>query len=162
MLNCMAGICSNGNWHDQQRELDGLKRFADACHEVGTKPCAVSVLTSKTPYIALAEYNGRPVAEQVLWYAEAALSAGIYDLACSPHELHAIRAESRFDQLRLNIAGLRLPGSDLNDQARVATPLEALQAGASRLVIGREITNGPGTISENFLHIVQHIAPAFG
>jgi orotidine-5'-phosphate decarboxylase len=36
--------------------------------------------------------------------------------------------------------GVRPVGSEVNDQARVATPEEAIQAGADLLVIGRPIT----------------------
>jgi orotidine-5'-phosphate decarboxylase len=36
--------------------------------------------------------------------------------------------------------GVRPAGSDVNDQARVATPEEAVRAGADLLVIGRPIT----------------------
>jgi len=36
--------------------------------------------------------------------------------------------------------GIRPPGSEVNDQNRIATPAAALQAGADYLVIGRPIT----------------------
>ena len=36
--------------------------------------------------------------------------------------------------------GIRLPGVDVNDQARVATPSQAAGAGASHLVLGRAVT----------------------
>lgn len=36
--------------------------------------------------------------------------------------------------------GVRPAGSDVGDQSRVATPAQAISAGASHLVIGRPIT----------------------
>jgi orotidine-5'-phosphate decarboxylase len=36
--------------------------------------------------------------------------------------------------------GVRPAGSEIGDQRRVATPREAIEAGASKLVIGRPIT----------------------
>ena len=42
--------------------------------------------------------------------------------------------------LRLLIPGIRLPGGDTHDQARVVTPEAALNAGASYLVLGRAVT----------------------
>ncbi|HSG47558.1 MAG TPA: orotidine 5'-phosphate decarboxylase / HUMPS family protein, partial [Longimicrobiales bacterium] len=36
--------------------------------------------------------------------------------------------------------GIRLPGADRHDQARVAAPDEAVRAGASHLVVGRAVT----------------------
>jgi len=38
------------------------------------------------------------------------------------------------------VPGIRPKGSPVNDQARVATPREAVDAGASLLVIGRAVT----------------------
>jgi orotidine-5'-phosphate decarboxylase len=40
----------------------------------------------------------------------------------------------------LVIPGIRPAGSDTNDQKRLATPAQALRAGASYLVVGRPIT----------------------
>ncbi|HQX27598.1 MAG TPA: orotidine 5'-phosphate decarboxylase, partial [Alphaproteobacteria bacterium] len=43
----------------------------------------------------------------------------------------------------LMVPGIRPEGSDQNDQKRVMTPKEALQKGATHLVIGRPITGAP-------------------
>jgi orotidine-5'-phosphate decarboxylase len=77
MLNCMAGCLSSGEMSRQAErdEQDGLKRFADACHEAGTKPCIVTVLTSKRDNIVDDEFNGRTAIDQVFYYVDAALTA---------------------------------------------------------------------------------------
>jgi orotidine-5'-phosphate decarboxylase len=41
------------------------------------------------------------------------------------------------------VPGIRLPGGDVHDQGRTATPAEALAAGADLLVIGRAVTGAP-------------------
>lgn len=159
MLNCMAGVQSSGLLtHEDPEKVDGLKRFADACHEAGTKPCAVTVLTSKTGDVVGSEFNGRDSMEQVLYYVEALLECGFTDVVCSPKELPAIRAEGRFDSLDLNTPGIRPAGSDAGDQARADTPEGALAAGATRLVIGRPITTGDP--AENLKNIVASITAA--
>ena len=38
------------------------------------------------------------------------------------------------------VPGIRLAGSDSNDQARPATPAEAIAGGADLLVVGRTVT----------------------
>jgi orotidine-5'-phosphate decarboxylase len=162
MLNCMANIVSTGDMRDglvgaDRDSLDALKRFADVCHQVGTLPCAVTVLTNKTEAITQAEYC-RPPTDQVLWYLEQLLAAGFTDVVCSPLEVPAIRAESRFDGLSLNTPGIRRVGSGNQDQARVATPIGALEAGATRLVIGRDLTIGDPTA--NFASILSEITAA--
>jgi orotidine-5'-phosphate decarboxylase len=43
--------------------------------------------------------------------------------------------------------GIRLAGEDAGDQARTATPAEAVAAGASHLVIGRPITRAPDPVA---------------
>ena len=53
------------------------------------------------------------------------------------HEAHACRAPS---DLATMVPGIRLPGSDTNDQARVATRATAIRAGADWIVVGRAVT----------------------
>jgi hypothetical protein len=49
MLNCMASsLYTTGIYEtNDPKKIDGLKRYADACHKLGIYPCAVTVLTSK-------------------------------------------------------------------------------------------------------------------
>lgn len=156
MLNCMTDIVSTAYMGSPQvNTRDGLRRFADACLGVGTKPCGVTVLTSKTIEVVTRQYNGRTPIEQVLVYAEWLLEAGFTDMVCSPLEAEAIRREPRFDGLDLNTPGIRLPEHDAGDQARTGTPRVALEAGATRLVIGRPLTEGD--FAENFGRIAADI-----
>lgn len=158
MLNVMAGICSSGLMtHEDPKRIDALKRFADECLSVGTKPCAVTVLTSKSEGLVGDEFNGRTPIDQVLYYAEMLLQAGFTDMVCSPLEVTRIRADSRFDNLQLNTPGVRLPGSNAEDQERIDTPAGAIAAGADRLVIGRDLTNGD--LRENFAKIAANLNP---
>lgn len=157
MLNCMSGCVSSLVLTNEDRDkIDGLKRFADACHEVGTKSCGVTVLTSKTPQVVHQEYNGRTSEDQVLEYVAMLLECGFTDVVCSPKEVPIIRAESRFDVLELNTPGIRPAGTDAGDQARADTPQAALAAKADRLIIGRPITNGDP--AENLANIVASIS----
>jgi orotidine-5'-phosphate decarboxylase len=156
MLNCMAGIISNGVFvGDDPDKLDGLKRFADACLEAGTRPCAVTVLTSKTGEIVGEEFHGCTAVEQVVYYVDLMLEAGFTDVVCSPQEVEAIRSYSRYDVLDLNTPGVVLPGSASPDQARTNTPGAAVKAGATRLVIGRALTGDD--MLRNFEAIVADI-----
>jgi orotidine-5'-phosphate decarboxylase len=71
-----------------------------------------------------------------------AVEAGAQALVCSPMEAAAVRAEVGPD-VTLITPGVRPHGTATQDQARVATPEEALSAGADLLVIGRPITAAP-------------------
>lgn len=74
----------------------------------------------------------------VLSMAKMAYDAGIRGFVCSPHEVGLLRTELGKD-VTLVVPGVRLADSDKNDQERVATPEQAIQDGASYLVIGRPI-----------------------
>jgi orotidine-5'-phosphate decarboxylase len=79
------------------------------------------------------------VSDAVRRMATLAVSAGARGLVCSPREVAAVRAEVGKDILLIT-PGIRLAGATSDDQARIATPEEALKAGADLLVIGRPIT----------------------
>lgn len=83
--------------------------------------------------------SGRSPAEQVMWLAGRGVAAGAHGFVCSPLEARALRAVVGKDRL-LVTPGVRSAGAATHDQKRVATPAEALAAGADYLVIGREIT----------------------
>jgi orotidine-5'-phosphate decarboxylase len=104
-----------------------------------TKIVAVTVLTS----LSGADLGGiglaGPVSDAVRRLAVLAVRAGALGLVCSPQEVAAVRAEVG-PKITLITPGVRPAGSDAHDQARIATPEEALRAGADLLVIGRPIT----------------------
>ena len=68
-----------------------------------------------------------------------AIAAGCDGVIASPHEAALARALGGRDFLVVT-PGVRPDWSAKNDQARAATPLEALEAGASHIVCGRPIT----------------------
>jgi len=82
------------------------------------------------------------VSDAVRRMAVLAVSAGARGLVCSPQEVAAVRAEVGPDILLIT-PGIRPSGATSDDQARIATPVEALKAGADLLVIGRPITRAP-------------------
>ena len=66
-----------------------------------------------------------------------AKAAGLGGIVCSPHEAKTERA--RWGQGEVVTPGVRPPGAEKGDQSRVLSPAEAIQAGASRIVVGRPI-----------------------
>ncbi len=104
-----------------------------------TQIAAVTVLTSlRGGDLAQAGVAGA-VGDVVCRLAALAARAGARALVCSPQEVAAVRAEVG-PGIMLITPGVRPSGSESEDQARVATPEEALSAGADLLVIGRPIT----------------------
>jgi orotidine-5'-phosphate decarboxylase len=80
-----------------------------------------------------------PVAEEVLRLAALALDSGCKGIVTSARETAAVRSELGHN-FAIVTPGVRPAGSSHADQARVATPAEAIAAGASHIVVGRPIT----------------------
>lgn len=80
-----------------------------------------------------------PSRDAVRRLAVMAVDCGARALVCSPHEVASVRGEVGPD-IVLITPGVRPEGSGSDDQARIATPNQALADGADLLVIGRPIT----------------------
>lgn len=80
-----------------------------------------------------------PISNHVIKFAKLAQSAGVDGVVASPQEAALIREACGPDFLIIT-PGIRPASSAVNDQRRIATPVDALRAGANRLVIGRPIT----------------------
>lgn len=103
---------------------------------------AVTVLTSlDAEALAAVGLHGTP-REAAVRLASLAQEAGLDGVVCSPEEIAAIRAACGKDFL-LVVPGVRPAGAEKGDQKRVATPAEAIRAGADLLVVGRPITGAP-------------------
>jgi orotidine-5'-phosphate decarboxylase len=100
---------------------------------------AVTVLTSLDD-AALAGLGiaGGAGARALAW-AELAQACGCAGVVCSPREASALRA-ALGPRFVLVTPGVRPAGTAVADQRRVATPREAIAAGADLLVVGRPIT----------------------
>ena len=75
--------------------------------------------------------------------ARRALAAGADGVIASPLEAAAIRALPLAAGRLIVAPGVRPAGSAPGDQKRIATPAEALRAGADHIVVGRPITAAP-------------------
>lgn len=99
----------------------------------------VTVLTSLSDDDLAAIGLAGPPQDAVRRLATMSVEAGARALVCSPHEVAALRADVGPD-IVLITPGVRPAGAATDDQARIATPAQALADGADLLVIGRPIT----------------------
>ena len=111
---------------------------AKAAASPKTKVIAVTVLTSLDEKdLAAAGVKGSP-ADQVARLAALARAAGLDGIVCSGEEVGA--AHKAWPEGFFVVPGVRPQGGGAADQKRTVTPREAIDAGASVLVIGRPIT----------------------
>lgn len=104
-----------------------------------TKLLAVTALTSLGPDDFDAIGLSRDAVPRL---AKLAIAAGADGVVCSPQEVAALRASLGRGPL-IVVPGIRPAGAAAGDQRRTGTPLEAVRAGASILVIGRPLRDAP-------------------
>lgn len=97
------------------------------------------------------------VAELVRLRVRNALAAGVDGIVCSPLEVATVRVLA--SGAILVTPGVRSAGVGQGDQKRVATPADAIRAGADYLVVGRQITRAPDPRQEA-LRILAEIQAA--
>jgi orotidine-5'-phosphate decarboxylase len=129
---------------------------AKAAAPAATKVIGVTVLTSlDSADLADAGVSGSP-AQQVERLAALARDSGIDGIVCSGAEVGA--AKAAWPDGTFVVPGVRPEGSDVADQKRVVTPRQALDDGASILVIGRPITAAPDP-AQAIAEIMESLSP---
>src|ERR1041385_6274770 len=121
----------------------GSKMLRGAVEAAAANPSlivlAVSVLTSMDEDDLHEISVQGSVEKQVLSLGKLALDAGCQGLVSSAKEAPALR-KSYGEKFALITPRVRPAGVEHGDQARVVTPAQAVQAGASHIVVGRPIT----------------------
>ncbi len=143
--------------------VKALKMANEAAHEgaakVNSPPpklLGITILTSWTQEnFANDLLIDQSIDQRVKHLAEIASNSGLGGCVCSPREVRFLR-QIHPETFELVTPGIRSLGSDNNDQSRVADASEAIKMGASKLVIGRAITqsNDPAFIFKSFCNKV--------
>jgi len=125
----------------------GMKMLAAAREAADAAPqrpmlLAVTALTSLAPEDARSIGISAAIPEWAGRLAGLALRAGMEGIVASATDLPALRGQLG-SRMRFIVPGIRPAGAAVLDQARIATPGEAILAGADFLVVGRPILNDP-------------------
>ncbi|MBR7059186.1 MAG: orotidine-5'-phosphate decarboxylase [Neisseriaceae bacterium] len=157
--NTVAAACRTaaemGIWITDMHTMGGRRMMEAAANAVANyrnrpKLIGVTVLTSMEEG-DLAEIGiNRPINEMVLHLAQMAQQSGLDGTVSSAQEAKILR-QKMGDSFLLVTPGIRLVSLN-DDQRRTMTPIEAIRAGASYLVIGRPITR-----AENPLDVLVQI-----
>jgi len=144
-----------GVWMVDVHASGGYEMMSLAREEIEKKPhhpllIAVTILTSMNQK-ALTELGIQcSVEEQVMRLAQLTSDAGLDGVVCSAHEVKMLR-DNLGEEFKLVTPGIRPGGANNDDQKRVMTPAQAINAGSEYLVIGRPITQAadPGQALED-------------
>lgn len=118
-----------------------MKRAGEVAREENpeVKIIGVTILTSHDAASLSALGLNEEPETAVLRLAQLAQQSGMDGVVCSPHEIEKVRAACGEDFLIVT-PGIRPANAELADQKRVLTPRQALEKGASWIVVGRPIT----------------------
>jgi len=121
-----------------------LRAAVQAAHETEAPPIivAITVLTSQTDAELQETGVAGRVVDHALRLASLARAAGCDGVVASAKEAPEIRRELGTG-FAIITPGVRPAGAAHHDQARVVTPAEAIQAGATHIVVGRPIIDAP-------------------
>ena len=117
------------------------------------KVLGVTVLTSLNNKSLKEIGHTKTVDQLVLKQAGIVKKSGCDGIVCSAKEAKMIK--KKYKNLLVITPGIRLPGDNTNDQARVMTPKDAFKNKVSGVVIGRSLTKG--NIKNNIKKLINHL-----
>ena len=117
-----------------------------------TKLIGVTILTSLDNKLLKEIGFDKNVKNLVFNQAKLAAKAKLDAIVCSPLEIKIVK---KVFKKEIITPGIRLTGEKQGDQKRVMTPKQALENGATSLVIGRSLTEG--NISKNIQKLIKEL-----
>ena len=109
---------------------------------------AVTVLTSLGPQeIARIHGADRMPKQIVLDFALMAKEAGVQGVICSPQEVGMLSKHPDLRGVELITPGVRSLGASIGDQKRTGTPKQAIDDGASFIVVGSQVTEAKDPVA---------------
>lgn len=132
----MVNLHASGGRKMMEAAIEGLSAGG------GQRPLLIAVtqLTSTSPEALRDELLiQRPMEEVVISYSKNAAASGLDGVVCSPLEAAGVKRACGEEFITVT-PGIRFADSSTDDQARIATPLNAASMGCDYLVVGRPIT----------------------
>ena len=128
--------------------------------ESGLKILGVTVLTNLGAEDVREQGIAADPRDLVVRRATLARDAGCDGIVASGLEAAAVRSAVG-PQMAIVTPGIRLPGEDAGDQARVTSPGAAIAAGADYIVVGRPINASPDPLraAEDYVRHIEQPSP---
>ncbi len=140
----VAAAADLGVWMVNVHASGGRKMMEAARNELerfSKRPLliAVTVLTSMDEDTLKSVGINSSIDDEVLRLARLTQESGLDGVVCSAREAPILRKNVN-DNFKLITPGIRPKGSEVGDQVRIVTPVDAINNGSNYLVIGRPIT----------------------
>jgi orotidine-5'-phosphate decarboxylase len=135
--------------------LEMLKAVTKKARKINKnlKVLGVTILTSlKDTSLKEIGYS-KKVEQLVLKQASLIKKSGATGIVASAKEAKIIR--KKYKNLFIVTPGIRLPGDNLNDQARIMTPNDAFKNNVSAIVMGRSLIKK--NITNNIKRLIDHL-----
>jgi orotidine-5'-phosphate decarboxylase len=123
-------------------EMMRAAREAAGGNKTRPKLLGVTLLTSLNETALKHIGIAGPTTTRAVALARLAKQSGLDGVVASAHEIRAIR-KACGPEFLIVVPGIRPASASADDQSRVATPQDAIRAGADYLVVGRPITAAP-------------------
>ena len=132
-----------------------IERAKKAASEIKSKPevLMVTILTALNDDDLKDMGNKSTVAQQVEHLAKIAKEMKL-GVVCSGYEAKIVRKIIGSDLL-IFTPGIRLSNENSNDQKRVCTPIDSINNGSNKIIMGRSIINGD--IEKNLIKVSNSI-----
>jgi len=131
-----------------------IKAAVKELEGTSTKVLTVTVLTSIDEKTGEEIYSRKPF-DEVMVLAEMGNRSGANGFVCSPEEVGELN--KRYPGKEFVVPGIRSEGKDKQDQNRTGTPEGAMAAGATKLVMGRQILGAPDPVAEMMRVITEEL-----
>ena len=156
------GGCDLLTVHAEPQVMRGAVKGRDASGG-DTKLLAVTVMTSLSDEDLVEMGYGFKAADLVERRVRQALDCGVDGVVASPLEAARVKqivSEAGRPDFLIVTPGVRPVGADKGDQQRVATPSDALQAGATHLVVARPVVaaSNPQSAASDILASIRDLA----
>jgi len=152
----MFNVHALGGYDMMKEAEEASRREAEKLGMTRPIVLAVTILTSMDENGLKKVGVNANIQSEVLRLAKLAKAAGLDGVVASPSEAKAIREEMGKDFLIVT-PGVRPALSASYDQKRIATPEEAIKAGADYIVVGRPITEAkdPASSAQEILKEIE-------
>lgn len=132
-----------------------IEKAKEAASEIKSQPkiLMVTILTSLNDNDLKIMGNDSGVMQQVEHFAKIAKEMGV-GVVCSGHEAKTVR-KILGSNLQIFTPGVRMPNDNSDDQQRICTPLESIENGSDKIIMGRSLIKG--NIEENLNQVAESI-----